>query len=254
MRRIILTICCTMIAGLGAYAVPALASGLCGNNYDIAHACSVTFAPPGSPQYAQYYDSGTLDPGGSAFYTFHVPSNANTFTTGISPQIRVYSTTSPEVSYSGGCIKGGTAVTPYLQQRLYNSTGTLLTSQPAQSCSGGPTFTWNVQLGATYYFEAQSTASTPVGYTVDLDGRDIQVLPVTPNGPTPAHGTVPYVKRGWRVSTAKSRLRSHHLTIGQLRYRHNHHTPRGRFVKFVPGSGTRLPVGSRVDIVVSLGK
>jgi hypothetical protein len=64
---------------------------------------------------------------------------------------------------------------------------------------------------------------------------------------------VPSSGSGTRRAAAERRLRASHCEVGRIRYAHSTRVRRGAVIGFAPGSRTRRPAGTRVEILVSSG-
>jgi serine/threonine-protein kinase len=74
-----------------------------------------------------------------------------------------------------------------------------------------------------------------------------------PSPKSRARCVVPSVK-GKTLASARAAIRAAHCQLGRVTHAYSPHVKNGRVISQKPQSGTRLPNGSKVQLVFSLGK
>ena len=118
-------------------------------------------------------------------------------------------------------------------------------------------------VNGAFSLQATTRLSSPGQYVVCLwlaDGsQDVapiagpQPQPISIVAPPPPC-VVPGLKISRRLATVQGRIRAAHCSLGTITSQRSRTVKRGRVIRLVPRSGTRLANGAAVNVIVSSGR
>jgi hypothetical protein len=232
----------------------ASANGPCGQNFDGATACHLSFPSTLS--------GSLITDNESDYYVFSAPRGTELFAT-------LTDTQDPTCSSSSSISCGG------VQAELYDSQGDDLGegtdwSEPNNNITVPRSFGYTLDSAGTYYLVVTGSLGrdsndnpAPVSYTLDITASPTVQWP-RPQPPSPAPTPaspgaepaciVPHFKVGATLGTVERRIIARHCSVGKIKHRASRHIRRRRVTALRPKPGTRLTNHAAVTITISTGR